>query len=140
MNQTHGEDLPVSDTMRKTTSIDQRSPDSSNRPLNQEQDANIPVRKLVTDPPRVGHSFTESSLPPPDEKKQTQTTTVTINARSSVGWERAVKYPWLVPHDAEDQKHAWHDSSLGMGSKVVMDEWGFHSTSVSRSPSPNGTK
>jgi hypothetical protein len=112
----------------------------SKRPLDQEQDANIPVRKLATDAPRVAHSFTESSLPPPDEQKQTQTTTVTTNARSSVGWERAVKYPWLVSHNAEDQKHAWHDSSLGMGSKVVMDEWGFHSTSVSRSHSPNGTK
>jgi hypothetical protein len=140
MNQTHQDDLPIGDTMRKSTSTIQKSPTSSNRPLNQEQDANIPLWKLAIDAPHVALSPTKSSLPPPNEQKQTQATAVAINARRSVGWERAVQHPWLVPHKTEDQKHAWHNSSLGMDSKVVMDEWGFHSTSVSRSHSPNGAK
>jgi|TARA_R110002003_G_scaffold117_12_gene10399 hypothetical protein len=37
----------------------------------------------------------------------------------------------------EDQKRAWHYSSLGMGIKHVPDEWGFSSAAVSRSHSPS---
>jgi hypothetical protein len=44
---------------------------------------------------------------------------------------------WLVPHTAECQKRIWHSSSLGIGTKHVVDVWGFSSASVSRSHSPN---
>lgn len=58
----------------------------------------------------------------------------------SKNWDSTLKYPWLVPHISEYQKHAWHTSSLGMCSQKVKDEWGFHSTSVSRSHSPSSGK
>jgi hypothetical protein len=47
------------------------------------------------------------------------------------------KAPWLVPHTAEEQKYVWYYASLGMGEKQVADEWGFKSTTVSRSQSPH---
>jgi hypothetical protein len=45
--------------------------------------------------------------------------------------------PWLIPHTAECQKRMWYGSSLGIGTKHVVDVWGFSSTSVSRSQSPD---
>jgi hypothetical protein len=140
MNQAHEDDLPIGGEMRENTSTLQKSPASFNKPLNQEQDADIPLSKLSPGTPYIALSPAKSSLPPPDEQKQTQATAVAINARSSVGWERTVQHPPLMPYNAEEQKHEWHNASLGMNSKVVMDEWGFHSTSVSRSHSPNSAK
>jgi hypothetical protein len=51
--------------------------------------------------------------------------------------ENTGRGPWLVPHTAEFQKRLWYRSSLGMGTKHVVDEWGFSSTSVSRTQSPD---
>jgi hypothetical protein len=51
--------------------------------------------------------------------------------RNAVG-----RAPWLMPHTAEEQKYIWYHTSLGMGEKQVADEWGFKSTCVSRSQSP----
>jgi hypothetical protein len=55
-------------------------------------------------------------------------------------YEKSSKYPWMMPHIAECQKHAWYTASLGMGSLRVADEWGFHSASASRSHSPYNGK
>lgn len=52
---------------------------------------------------------------------------------------RVGKASWLSPHTAEEQKRMWYHSSLAMGEKQVADEWGFKSTSVSRSQSPHDT-
>jgi len=140
MDPTHQNNLPDGDSMRKNTSTIHNSPASSNRPLSQEQEADIALWKLATDAPDVVLSPAKSSPSLLDKQKPTQATAVAINARSNVGWEKRVQHPWLVPYAAEDQKHAWHNSCLGMDSKVVTDEWGFHSTSASRSHSPNGAK
>ena len=47
---------------------------------------------------------------------------------------------WVCPHDAEQQKHMWHHESLRMGIRRVQDKWGFSSTGVSRSHTPEPSK
>ncbi|EMD65847.1 hypothetical protein COCSADRAFT_35831 [Bipolaris sorokiniana ND90Pr] len=59
--------------------------------------------------------------------------------RSYIIGGRVGKASWLSPHTAEEQKRMWYHSSLAMGEKQVADEWGFKSTSVSRSQSPHDT-
>lgn len=55
------------------------------------------------------------------------------------GGERPMPGHWPVPHAAENQKHAWYSSMLGIQGKV-KDEWGFSSASASRSHTPTPTK
>lgn len=52
-------------------------------------------------------------------------------------WEEIEQVSWQAPHTVEQQKRMWYYSSLDMGAKHVVDEWGFSSASVSRSHSPN---
>ena len=72
---------------------------------------------------------------PPNDRNETATTGPNLDSATE-SLEEFSKHPWLVPHDAEYQKRAWHHSSFGMGSRV-QDEWGFSSTGGSRSHSPN---
>ncbi|KAH9881208.1 hypothetical protein J1614_001703 [Plenodomus biglobosus] len=80
---------------------------------------------------------TTSSVPAQTPKPTTQN-----QSASSQSWHPSgsARNPWLSPHTAEHQKHAWYQSSLGMDSRSVGDQWGFHSASVSREHSPCGGK
>lgn len=83
--------------------------------------------------------------PPPNEHKHNEHRTTTQPRISIIlddvgaedkGWQEYRTTEWLVPHDAESQKRAWHKTSFSMTAKV-HDEWGFSSTGVSREPSPS---
>jgi len=75
-----------------------------------------------------------------DKPQRTETEDSRSRAYHNGNYEKSSKYPWMMPHIAECQKHAWYTASLGMGSLRVADEWGFHSASASRSHSPYNRK
>jgi hypothetical protein len=81
-----------------------------------------------------------SSLPLPPHNDQSSPTSTGEEPRAS-GDENVSQHletrPWPVPHAVEHQKHSWYGSMLGMGAIKVKDEWGFSSTSVSRSHTPD---
>lgn len=111
---------------------------------NHDQEAKCPSLQVSIETEEKSAFF---QINPPEADEQTSdaesnrtASSVPSAPKSQQDWGTAMKCPWLVPHISEYQKHAWHISSLGMSSQKVKDEWGFHSTSVSRSHSPSNRK
>jgi hypothetical protein len=84
--------------------------------------------------------LTDARKPDERQPRQTNTSAEEGSATGAESWDKSLGCSWLEPHIAEHQKHTWHAKSLGMTSLTVTDEWGFHSTSASRSQSPNNKK
>ncbi|KAF1923098.1 uncharacterized protein M421DRAFT_426205 [Didymella exigua CBS 183.55] len=91
----------------------------------------------VTSKDVASDTATSKEIPCHQEDEKNTSSTASGFLSCNRGGNKVNKAPWLVPHTAEEQKNMWYHASLGMGKKQVADEWGFKSTSVSRSHSPH---
>ena len=102
---------------------------------NEEALGPVPTLEIFSHDEPSNTSFARHTLLQLDNQKETKPTTSELYPDIR-GGEKVRQVPWRVPHTAECQKRIWYHLSLGMGTEHV-DGWGFSSTSVSRSQSPN---